>query len=500
MKKNLLFVAGLFFGIAAFAQNPEIVKYGNMITQEDLKEDLTILASDAMEGRETGKRGQKMAAAFIKAHFEELGLEGPVKGDYYQPVNLYTEVPGDIYLKIGANTFTNFGEAIFLGSGSSNGELSTPLVFMGNGTEADFAAIDVKDKAVAIFAEGMRLNNNPAIKLAREKGAKLILVCNTKTNEEFQELARQFKGYLSGGRLSVEKPVSKDVNGMFFVSPAALEKITGTTIDKLRAAAAETGKKGVKKIKPATIQYKITSDLKVVKSENVLGYLEGTDKKDEVIVITSHYDHIGKLESGEGDLINNGADDDGSGTVAVMALAKAFVKAKADGKGPRRSILFMTVTGEEKGLLGSDYYAKNPIFPLANTVVNLNIDMVGRTDPAHEGKDPYVYVIGSDRLSTELHKISEEINQQYTKLDFDYLYNAEDHPDRIYYRSDHWNFAKNDIPIIFYFDGIHADYHKPSDEVDKIEFDNLQLRAQAVFYTAWEIANRDKRIEADLKK
>ncbi len=500
MKKNLLFIAGLFFGIVAVAQNPEIVKYGNMITQEDLKADLSILASDAMEGRETGKRGQKMAAAFIKAHFEELGLEGPVKGDYYQPVNLYTELPGDIYLKSAANKFSNFGEAIFLGSGSSKGELSAPLVFMGNGTEADFATIDVKDKAVAIFAEGMRLNNNPAIKLAREKGAKLILVCNTKTNEEFQELALQFKGYLSGGRLSVDKPESKDVSGMFFVSPAALEKITGTTIDKLRAAAAETGKKGVKKIKPSTIQYKVTSDLKVVKSENVLGYLEGTDKKDEVIVITSHYDHIGKLDSGEGDLINNGADDDGSGTVAVMALAKVFTKAKADGKGPRRSILFMTVTGEEKGLLGSDYYAKNPIFPLANTVVNLNIDMVGRTDPAHEGKDPYVYVIGSDRLSSELHKISESINQEYTKLDFDYLYNAEDHPDRIYYRSDHWNFAKNDIPIIFYFDGIHADYHKPSDEVDKIEFDNLQKRAQVVFYTAWELANRDKRIETDLKK
>lgn len=500
MKKNLLFIAGLFFGIAAVAQNPEIVKYGNMITQEDLKADLSILASDAMEGRETGKRGQKMAAAFIKAHFEELGLAGPVKGDYYQPVTLYTETPGEIYLKAGANTFDNFGEAIFLGSGSSAGEVSAPLVFMGNGTEADFAAIDVKDKAVAIFAEGMRLNNNPAIKLARDKGAKLILVCNTKTNEEFQELAVQFKGYLRGGRLSVDKPEAKDVNGMFFVSPAALEKITGTTMEKLRAAAAETGKKGVKKIKPATIQYKVTSEMKVVKSENVLGYLEGTDKKDEVIVITSHYDHIGKRESGEGDLINNGADDDGSGTVAVMALAKVFAQAKADGKGPRRSILFMTVTGEEKGLLGSDYYAKNPIFPLANTVVDLNIDMIGRTDPAHEGKNPYVYVIGSNRLSTELHTISESINKEYTKLDFDYLYNAEDHPDRIYYRSDHWNFAKNGVPIIFYFDGIHADYHKVSDEVDKIEFDNLQKRAQVVFYTAWELANRDKRIEADLKK
>ncbi len=500
MKKNLLLIATLFFGVAAFAQNPEIQKYGNLITQEDLKSDLSILASDAMEGRETGKRGQKMAAAFIKAHFEELGLAGPVKGDYYQPVNLYTEVPGDIYVKAGANTFRNFGEVIFFGSGSSAGEVSVPLVFIGNGTEADFEGIDVKDKAVAIFAEGMRLNNNTAVKMAKDKGAKLIVVCNTKTNEDFQELAGQFKGYLSGGRLSVDKPESKEVNGMLFVSPAALEKMTGTTIDKLRAAAAATGKKGVKKIKPTTIQYKVSNDLKVVKSENVLGYMEGTDKKDEVVIITSHYDHIGKRDSGEGDLINNGADDDGSGTVAVMAIAKAFAQAKADGKGPRRSILFMTVTGEEKGLLGSDYYSKNPIFPLANTVVDLNIDMVGRTDPAHEGKKPYVYVIGSDRLSSELHTLSESINKEYTKLDFDYLYNAEDHPDRIYYRSDHWNFAKNDIPIIFYFDGIHADYHKPSDEVDKIEFDNLQKRAQVVFYTAWELANRDRRIEADLKK
>jgi Zn-dependent M28 family amino/carboxypeptidase len=286
---------------------------------------------------------------------------------------------------------------------------------------------------------------------------------------------------------------------MFFVAPSALEKILGTSMDKLRAAAEATGKK-VSKIKPATIQYKVTSNVEIVKTENVLGYLEGTDKKDELVVVTSHYDHIGKRSAGEGDLINNGADDDGSGTVAVLALARAFAQAKADGKGPRRSILFMTVTGEEKGLLGSLYYSKNPVFPLENTVVDLNIDMIGRTDPAHEGKDPYVYVIGSDRLSTELHTLSESINKEYTKLDFDYLYNAEDHPDRIYYRSDHWNFAKNGIPIIFYFDGIHKDYHKVSDEVDKIEFDNLQLRAQCVFYTAWEIANRDKRIVADLKE
>jgi Zn-dependent M28 family amino/carboxypeptidase len=176
------------------------------------------------------------------------------------------------------------------------------------------------------------------------------------------------------------------------------------------------------------------------------------------------------------------------------------VQAKKEGKGPRRSILFMTVTGEEKGLLGSRYYTDiNPVYPLASTVVNLNIDMIGRKDPDHKDSAPYVYVIGSDKLSSELHTLSEATNKTYTNLIFDYTFNDEKHPDRIYYRSDHWNFAKNNVPIIFYFDGVHEDYHKPSDEVDKIEFDLLAHRAKAVFHTAWEIANRDGRLVVDKK-
>jgi Zn-dependent M28 family amino/carboxypeptidase len=162
-------------------------------------------------------------------------------------------------------------------------------------------------------------------------------------------------------------------------------------------------------------------------------------------------------------------------------------------------MLFMTVTGEEKGLLGSEYYSEHPVFPLANTVVDLNIDMVGRRDAQHKDSAPYVYVIGSDKLSTELHKLSEATNKTYTNLIFDYTYNDQNHPDRLYYRSDHWNFAKKNIPIIFYFDGIHEDYHKPSDEVSKIEFDLMAKRAQCVFYTAWEIANREQRIMPDAK-
>jgi Zn-dependent M28 family amino/carboxypeptidase len=154
----------------------------------------------------------------------------------------------------------------------------------------------------------------------------------------------------------------------------------------------------------------------------------------------------------------------------------------------------MTVTGEEKGLLGSDYYTDNPVIPLASTVVNLNIDMIGRRDHKHKESAPYVYVIGSDKASNDLHQINEMMNKKYCGLIFDYLYNDESHPSRLYYRSDHWNFAKNNIPIIFYFDGIHEDYHRPSDEVDKIEFDLLRKRTQCVFYTAWEIANREERI------
>ncbi|MBK7649457.1 MAG: M28 family peptidase [Flammeovirgaceae bacterium] len=300
----------------------------------------------------------------------------------------------------------------------------------------------------------------------------------------------------SGGGLNLENPQGEEATGSFIVSPEMAGKFFNTTNEKLTKAIQS---RQVSKIKLASIQYSIKQSITSVMSENILGYLEGTDKKDEVVVVTAHYDHVGISQHAEGDKINNGADDDGSGTVAVLAIAKAFAQAKKEGNGPRRSILFMTVTGEEKGLLGSEYYSEHPVYPLDKTVVDLNIDMIGRRDPQHKDSAPYVYVIGSDRLSSELHVLSERTNKTYTNLIFDYLYNAEDHPDKIYYRSDHWNFAKKNIPIVFYFDGIHEDYHKPSDEVDKIEFDLLALRAKNVFHLAWEIANRDTRLVVDKK-
>ncbi|MGB2244775.1 MAG: M28 family metallopeptidase [Flavobacteriaceae bacterium] len=231
-----------------------------------------------------------------------------------------------------------------------------------------------------------------------------------------------------------------------------------------------------------------------VATENVVAIIEGSTKPDEYIILSSHLDHEG-IKNG---LIYNGADDDGSGSVALLEIAEAFQKAVEAGKRPQRSIVFLHVTGEEKGLLGSKYYTDNPLYPLANTVANLNIDMIGRTDPKRESDNAhYVYLIGSDRLSTELHEISEAANKATTKIELDYTFNAIDDPNRFYERSDHFNFAKNNIPVIFYFNGTHADYHQPSDTVEKIRFDLLEERTRLVFYTTWEVANRKERIIVD---
>lgn len=229
-------------------------------------------------------------------------------------------------------------------------------------------------------------------------------------------------------------------------------------------------------------------------SENVVAFIKGSEKPDEIIVLSAHYDHVGVDKNGN---VYNGADDDGSGTVSMLEIAQAFQQAVKDGNGPKRSILFLHVTGEEIGLYGSRYYTDNPLFPLENTVCNLNTDMIGRIDPDKADEPNYIYLIGSDKLSQELHDVSEMVNEKYVNLELDYTYNDDNDPNRFYYRSDHYNFAKNNIPIIFYFNGVHEDYHQVTDTPDKIEYELMTKRAQLIFLTAWEVANREGRITAD---
>ena len=245
----------------------------------------------------------------------------------------------------------------------------------------------------------------------------------------------------------------------------------------------------------ADIWLSFQKQTRMLQSTDVLGFLEGTDLRDQLLILSAHYDHLGKMDS----IIYYGADDDGSGTVSLLELAAAFSKAKADGKGPRRSILFLANSGEEKGLWGSEYYTDHPVYPLDKTTANLNIDMIGRKDPLRKKGDSnnYVYIVGDDKLSSDLNKINVEANKKYTGLELDYKFNDPKDPLRIYYRSDHYNFARKGVPIIFYFDGINPDYHKPSDTPDKINYDLMVKRARLIFYTAWEMANRNEMLKRD---
>ncbi|WP_114777426.1 M28 family peptidase [Botryobacter ruber] len=505
--------------------------YAASVTAADLSKHLHILASDEYEGRDTGKKGQKMAAEYISREFREDGLVGPVQGGsnpYYQQFELEESQWGEGYITVNNQKFLMMQDFFVMGSPPYQAEQTVEVVFAGYGIDApnysDYAGLDVKGKMVVALAGEPKSSSGRYLisstdkqsdwgrdyrkkrEAATKHGAQSLLLVTGTTADEFVSLTQRYKAYSTHPAVSIKSSDTQATAAAMFISPVVGAALLNTTPDKMLAYASAVAKAG----KPAPSTFTAVKDVTIkterksnpLPTENVLGFVEGSDKKDEVVVVTAHYDHVGVDPTLEGDQIFNGANDDGSGTVAVIELAEAFAQAKKDGFGPRRSILFMTVTGEEKGLLGSEYYSQNPVFPLANTVADVNIDMIGRMDYKYEktNNSNYIYVIGSDKLSSELHRINEEANQKYVNLTLDYTYNDENDPNRFYYRSDHYNFAKHGIPIIFYFNGVHDDYHKPSDSVDKIIFESAEKAARLAFYTVWELANRDKRIVVDSNK
>lgn len=490
MKNFLISSLCLVLSFTSLKAQQNANTFAESISEADLSKHLHIIASDSLEGRMTGEEGQKKAATYISNHFKALGLTPPVNGSYLQPFQLVKRSWKRVYMRSASNETLKFKEDFFaVGNSNFKEETALDLVFIQNGEVKQFQNRNVKGKAVLMLLDKNEDINKKA-NFARQRGAKTVLVVIGKTQEVYEEELEYNARFLNRGTRTLSHPNPPE-EAIFFLSPqsaAKLLKIKPEQLFKIKETANQ----------PLYLKAEKKEEV-LLASENVLGFMEGSDKKDEILVITAHYDHIGKEDDGS---INNGADDDGSGTVAVLEIAEAFAKAKAAGKGPRRSILFMTVAGEELGLFGSRYYTDvEPIFPLENTVADLNIDMIGRIGGDYVAKnDPnYVYLIGSDKLSSDLHKLSEEMNDKYTKLKLDYKYNDENDPNRFYYRSDHYNFAKNNIPIIFYFNGTHEDYHQPTDTVDKIHFPKLEKISRLVFYTAWEIANRDERLKVDKK-
>lgn len=514
MKKLSIVALGLLFAcnssqktVSETTQAKKVadpVPFAATITQDELKEHLYTYASDEFEGRETGQPGQKKAVEYLRAHYESLGIPAAKSdGDYFQDVPLEVSKVPEGNISINGNNFGLGDDVVTFSAAKGN---FSEVVYAGYGIEdenySDYTDLDLNGKLVLIKAgEPVDGNGNYVItgtaeksawsnlsesmgkkaELAVQKGAKGILYYDAQSYPRFQ-------GYFS----------------FMQTNNSGRMQLAGDNDDSVLVVLNETSAKAIKsdieeddapKMISAEIVLNITSGNDKVNSENVVAVLKGTEKPDEYVVISSHLDHIGITADGQ---INNGADDDGSGSVAMLEIAQAFKEAAEAGNGPKRSIVFLHVTGEEKGLLGSRYYTDvEPIFPLEQTVANLNIDMIGRIDPNYKGDRNYLYLIGSDKLSTELHNLSEEVNQKYANIEFDYTYNDENDPNRFYYRSDHYNFAKNNIPIIFYFNGTHADYHRPGDTPDKINYDLLENRARLIFHTAWEIANRPDRLVVD---
>jgi hypothetical protein len=489
------------------------VKFMNSIDQNTLRQNLTVLASDELEGREPGTKGGELTQAFIMETLQSYGF-GKMEGTEIlrQEIYLKNASWSEVHFIVGEDKFRHMWDFLaFVGRNNDSLELQTDeVVFMGYGIDdnkySDYRnKPKLKDKVI-IIVNGEPINENGEylitgnnqnsdwneniqrkLDIAREQEVKCVFI-----------LENSIKDMLAANRREIlrPQPVAKDENNNNFVNHAYI------SIDMLKVLISDERKVEELLKQPqmhvntsfaAYLSGVMIKKFSVLEGANILGVINGGKYPNEFLTVSGHFDHVGK----RGESIFYGADDNGSGTAALLSIGKTMMEATQAGYRPDRTILIIFLDAEEKGLVGSNYYVNNPLFPLENTLVNLNLDMLGRIDAEYQDKDKYIYVIGSDRLSKELHSLAVSVNAQYTGLILDNTFNGENDPNQYYFRSDHYNFAKNGVPAIFFFNGVHDDYHQVSDTVDKIEFDYLQNRTQLVFQLLWEIANKRERLSRD---
>ncbi|HEX8398891.1 MAG TPA: M20/M25/M40 family metallo-hydrolase [Pyrinomonadaceae bacterium] len=556
MKKTLLvLVLTLSFAVSGLAQMPSkasanSTKAAGGITQAQLKKYLYYIASDELEGRNTPSKGLDMAAKFIADNLKSWGVKpAGDNGTYFQTMKMRRDAidTAAATMEIGGKKFA-YAEDFFRMAGTTNGALSKPLVFVGNGWMVKsknidaHAGVDVAGKIVVVQLIGMPRNESlrvlpqgvtqadlkqeargtewaDPVFYARQKGAAGIIFVASPEVQDFW--ARLKEGMSEGPGMQIEGLQSdrgaagnRQQNQMpvLLVSRAVGSALFGgETANPIENPQAMTAFAfGDNK----NISINAATKAETATTQNVVGMIEGSDPtlKAEMVAIGAHYDHDGvgksvppKCKNGpRDDVIYNGADDDGSGTVAVLSIAEALAKS---GKKPKRSILFVWHAGEEKGLLGSAYFTKFPTVDLSKVVTQLNIDMIGRSkapgDTKPENKDlsgpNEIYVIGSKMMSTELGTVSEAVNGSFLNLSYNYKYDDPNDTNRFFFRSDHFNYAQKGIPIIFWFDGVHEDYHCPSDHPDKIDYAKMEKVARTIFATMWEIADAGKRPAVDKK-
>jgi hypothetical protein len=513
---------------ASSAAAPAAPKFGNTdgVTAKQLKEHLTFIASDELEGRDTPSRGLDIAAMYIAQKLASLGVEpGGDEGSYFQKFPLKRskiDVP-NMRLDLNGQTYV-YGEDYFSSLTAANIPASN-IVYVSHGWVVKskninpYQGIDVKDKIVVVanslpkgvtFADlkgpvGGDWMSPPYY--AQQNGAKAVITFgnyNDLANWQATRWRQTERGFVSFG--SQPNPITIP---LITASP----KLTTALFQGEKSNAASIFTKAVqqdfvepfdlKSTKKLALNTAIKSD--TVYTQNVIGVLEGSDPtlKNEYVAIGAHYDHVGMNPFAPGeDKIWNGADDDGSGTVAVLSIAEAMAK----GPRPKRSIMFIWHAGEEKGLWGSEYFADNPTVPIGSIITELNIDMIGRyQNPGDENhpqnkalpKQGEIFLIGSRMMSTELGEVSDSVNKSFLNLSFNFKYDDPNDPEQFFYRSDHFNYAKKGVPIIFYMDGSHADYHQGTDSIEKINFEQMEKVTRTIMATGWELANRATRPKVD---
>ena len=495
MKSKFLFtVLFLISTIFSFGQDKILMEASNSIKIDELKEKMYVYSSDEFEGKDTPSRGQELAVNYLANHYKKLNIPAVKNNSYFQPVPLQFESKPNISLNISDKEFTYYDDYISYKNGPDKRYKDEDIIYAGFGIEDnkynDYKDLDVEGKIVIViggepkdsndeyFINGkekskwsnVRQEINLKSQIAKRKGALALIIVDEYLHRRYSYSYRYSDSDKGGKRMELGNEESNNFQVLLF-SEKHKEYLSNNNLK---------------------LNMNFKKNVQTFSADNVAAIIRGTEFPDEYVILTAHLDHVG-IKNGD---IYNGADDNGSGTVAMLEIAEAFALAKEQGYSPKRSVVFLHVTAEERGLLGSEYYADyDPLVPISNTIANLNMDMMGRADPNRGVRNlNYVYIIGSDILSDDLHNINLDANN-YANLELDFRYNDINDPNQFYYRSDHYHFVKNNIPSIFYFSGVHEDYHKPTDTAEKILYEPYKRRVKLIFHTAWGLANRDERIK-----
>lgn len=472
--------------LISLAQNYSNIDFARHISEKDLEKKVKALCSNRMQGRETGTKGQKQAAAYIYSQFKAYGLKAIDKSNdslsYFQTFNLSKLRLPSGSIQINKKTFYNYKDFVADPIQDSIYE-ELDVIFIGNSSIENYTDIDFTKKAVLFLTSNFHKAFSQAQQIWKHSHPKLILFSDPINNKLFYKFINLKKRIRDKRfRLNKLKNYSDSINykQIIPISARLAKAISGLKLKQLRKIVKNEVKQ---EIIQNQLIYKLNKNNDIIKTENVLAMIEGSETPDEYIIISAHYDHLGKHNR----RVFQGANDNASGTAAMLEIAKAFKSASKENKTPKRSIIFVAFTGEEKGLLGSRFFVNNSPIPLKSIKTNLNMDMLGRIDSNHKFPD-YIYLLGTSDLKPSLKAMCDSLNDLQPQLNLDYKY---DSPHNAFYgASDQASFVSKGIPAIMYFNGLHQDYHTEKDTPDKLNYKNIERVARLVFLTAWELANQ----------